>query len=273
MPYRFAIAGFPFELACEADCLASLDQDWREFRSTEIPQTHIRLELLPAVNHSMDQQMPLPTVTRGAEGGLAISGEGFEARVSADRRFAQVFSPPERFPLEAVVRILLADLLLARDGLLLHSVGIEVDRCAAVFVGASGAGKSTLGGLCRDAGLRCLSDELVAVAPVASGYLAYGTPWNIGRCARAELRMLGVLEHAAHAVVEELPAAELLRALLPNALMPDPSAETRARMFRGACTLVSSANAVRLRFGREPGVAATLANELRSSSPAHSNAA
>lgn len=267
MGRRFAIAGFAFEIDCESDSLASLDEDWRDFRSTERAQARIRLELTAPLNRVAQQQQPLPAVTRAADGSLAIAGDGFAARVDADRRFALVKSPPERFPLEAVVRILLSDFLLGRDGLLLHSVAVAVEGRAAVFAGESGAGKSTLGALCRDAGLCCLSDELVAVIPGTSGYAAFGTPWNIGRSTAAELLMLGLLEHAELASVDEQPAGELLRALLPNALMPDPSAAIRAQMFRCACALIGSVKPVRLRFAKDAAAARALVEALRARKP------
>ncbi len=263
MGRRFAIAEFSFQVDCGGDILATLADDWRDFQTSEPPRTRIELELTPAVTRAADWRPLLPDVNRTADGALAIAGDDFQARVEPDRRFARVISPPERFPVEAVVRVLLADFLLAREGLLLHSVGVGLDGRAAVFVGQSGAGKTTLGGLCRQAGLFCLSDELVAIVPTGGGYRAFGTPWNVGASAHAELRMLGLLEHAPSPSVHEQPAAELLRTVLPNALMPDLSPSTRARMFRLACTLIGSVQRVRLRFAPDTAAAMTLARALQ----------
>jgi hypothetical protein len=262
MGWRFCIAGYRFEIAGEVQSLSSIADDWRDFRTCDAPETLIELKLSAPEYRAPGWQPLLPKVTPSGEGGLAIAGDGYEAEVRADRRFAWIKQPPERFPLEAVVRVLLADSLLAREGLLLHSVGLAVGDRASVFVGESGAGKTTLGGLCREAGLACLSDELVGVAPGSGHYTAFGTPWNIGGPARAELSIIGLLAHASAASVDDQPEGELLRAMLPNTLMPDPSPSGRARMFRCACNLIGSVRPVRLRFARHPQVAQVLARAM-----------
>jgi hypothetical protein len=262
MGCRFCIAGFRFEIACEGQSLSSIADDWRDFTTPDAPDTRIELVLTPGFPHPPGWRPLLPDVKRSSEGALAIVGDGFQAEVRADRRFARITQPPERFPLEAVVRILLADSLLAREGLLLHSVGIGVAGRSSVFVGESGAGKTTLGSLCREAGLVCLSDELVAVVPGLDHHIAFGTPWNIGVAKRAGLTMIGTLAHAATAIVDDHRPGELLRTLLPNTVMPDPSPSGRARIFRSACNLIGSVRPVRLRFAKDPAVASALEHAL-----------
>src|SRR5216683_496984 len=209
MGWRFCIAGFRFEIACEGQSLSSMADDWRAFATQDLPDTRI----------------------------------------------------------EAVLRILLADSLLAREGLLLHSVGIASANRSGVFVGESGAGKTTLGALCREAGLVCLSDELVAVVPGLDHHIAFGTPWNIGGAKRADLTMIGTLTHAATASVDDHRPGELLRTLLPNTVMPDPSPSGRARIFRCACNLLGNVRPVRLRFAKDPAVASVLERALTGDSP------
>jgi hypothetical protein len=263
MGWRFCIAGFRFEIACEGQSLSSIADDWRDFATQDLPDTRIELVLGPGISRPPDWRPLLPEVKQRPEGSLSIAGDGFQADVRADRRFARVTQPPERFPLEAVVRILLADSLLAREGLLLHSVGIAVPtHRSSVFVGESGAGKTTLGALCRDAGLVCLSDELVAVVPGLDHHVAFGTPWNIGGAKWAELTMIGALAHAATASVDDHRPGELLRTLLPNTVMPDPSPSGRARIFRCACNLLGNVRSVRLEFAKDPAVASVLERAL-----------
>lgn len=265
--WRFCIAGFRFEIAGESQSLSSIVDDWREFATRDLPDTRIELALTAGVSRAPGWRPLLPEMKELAEGSLSIAGDGFHAEVRADRRFARVTQPPERFPLEAVVRLLLADSLMAREGLLLHSVGIAAANRAGVFVGESGAGKTTLGALCREAGLVCLSDELVAVVPGPDQHLAFGTPWNIGGARRAELTMIGTLAHAATASVEDHRPGELLRTLLPNTVIPDPSPGGRARIFRCACNLIGSVRPVRLRFAKDPAVASALESALAADSP------
>src|SRR5260370_33140654 len=156
MGSRFCIAGFRFDIAGEDKSLSSLADDWRAFAAQDLPDPRIEVVLTPGVSRPPDWRPLLPEVKQLPEGSLSIAGDGFQAEVRADRRFARVTQPPERFPLEAVVRILLADSLLAREGLLLHSVGIASANRSGVFVGGSGARQTTLRALCRQAGLVCL---------------------------------------------------------------------------------------------------------------------
>ncbi len=251
MGWRFCIAGFRFEIACEGQSLSSMADDWRAFATQDLPDTRIEVVLTPGVSRPPDWRPLLPEVKQLPEGSLSIAGDGFQAEVRADRRFARVTQPPERFPLEAVVRILLADSLLAREGLLLHSVGIASANRSSVFVGESGAGKTTLGALCRD----------------LDHHIAFGTPWNIGSAKRADLTMIGTLAHAAAASVDDHRPGELLRTLLPNTVMPDPSPSGRARIFRAACNLLGNVRPVRLRFAKDPAVASVLERALTSDSP------
>jgi len=104
-------------------------------------------------------------------------------------------------------------------------------RRAACFVGNSGAGKSTLGALCAANKVARLSDELVAIAPGERGFSASGTPWNVGAPGQATLALIGSLAWAGGSNVEPAPAVDLLRLLVPNTVLPDPSPEGRGRLF------------------------------------------
>jgi hypothetical protein len=263
MGWRFCIAEFRFEIVETGEpSLAAIGDDWRDFRTGDAPDTLIEVELTEPIGRAPDWVPRLPELIPNRDGSLAIVGDGFSAQVSADRRQARVRQPPERFPLEALVRVLLAQSLLSRRGLVLHSVGLASAGSAGVFVGESGAGKTTLGGLCRGAGLLCLSDELVGVTPSGPRYIAHGTPWNIGRCAQAAVKMVGLLAHASSARVFEHSESDLLRTLLPNTLMADPSPSGRALIFRCAADLIGGVRPVRLQFAREPSVASLLARQL-----------
>ena len=166
--------------------------------------------------------------------GDSIRGAGFEATVIGTR--IEVVGADEQFGVESVVKLLLARALLPRGGMLVHSVALAAGAFAAVLLGESGAGKSTLGELGLKHGLRCLSDELVAVLDGR----ALGTPWNTGIAAGAALKLLGTLGWAAAPRLEPLSAADFLPLLLSNTLLPDENPATRAELFRHASQLLNA---------------------------------
>ncbi|MHB8876853.1 MAG: hypothetical protein ACYC8T_24415 [Myxococcaceae bacterium] len=238
---------------------AGLSQAYAPFSTREEAVTTIEVEhegTLP------DGPWFMPEVRRHPDGAMTLSGPGFEANATPDRRRVRLRQGPGRFPLDSVLKVLIAERLLERGGLLLHSVALAHGGRAACFSGSSGAGKSTLGSLGVSGGLSLLADELVAVVPAEGGYTAIGTPWNIGSPAGAKLVAIGSLSWAAASTLEPAPASELLRLLLPNTVMPDPSAEGRARLFRAASALLSQVPVVKLAFARDPSAALAIRSRL-----------
>src|SRR5262249_26082811 len=136
-------------------------------------------------------------------------------------------------PLETVLKVLLADSVMTRGGLLLHSVGLGRTN-AAVLVGPSGAGKSTLGGFAASVGLVRLADELVAVLPTDRGYIVEGTPWNIGTPTSRPLAWLGTQSFSPDNLLEPGSASDVLRVMVSNMLVANPSAEGRHAAFQNA---------------------------------------
>lgn len=258
--FGLRIADLPLRLDIPDRALAAaLASAWAPFAASEDPYCVVEIELAPG--RPSPQPKELPAVAVQSDGSLEIVGENFEARVSADRTVARIRQRADRYPVDAVVKVLLADFLLGRGGLLLHSAGVATATGAGVFVGDSGAGKSTLSSWSQKGGLTMLSDELVAVAKTGEEYVACGTPWNTGHPKRAPLRIIGALAWGEHRL-EPMNRAQLLRVLLPNALMPDPSAAGRARMFKAASALLQAVAPMRLTFRPDPGVAATLREVL-----------
>ncbi|WP_240359853.1 hypothetical protein [Pyxidicoccus trucidator] len=124
-----------------------------------------RLEVVaPTVVRPEPATRTLPLVQRTPEGGLHLEGEDYSATLSVDGLRASVVGQG-RFPVETVLKVMLAGALARRGGLLVHGVAVAHQERAALFVGHSGAGKSTLGALWAEAGGVVLSDELVAVWP------------------------------------------------------------------------------------------------------------
>ncbi len=263
MPPRFSLADWVIELP-EADAgpVAAIARQWAPFASLKAAQLTVRVEWLPAVARPPGWVPSLPDVQPRPDGALDIAGDGFRATLSAARSELVLQQVPERFPLEATLKVCLADHLLSRNGLLVHGVALSAGADAALFTGPSGAGKSTLGSVGVAGGLRLLSDELVAVRLTDDGPIASGTPWNVGAPVMARLKVLGLLAHAAAPTLEPHPAPEVLRVLLLNCLMPDPSSAGRARMFRLASDLVSRVRPARLAFAIDPNVADVLRGGL-----------
>lgn len=260
----FCIAGWTFSIEAPEPALVSqLAADWRAFAAPG-GGAHTALELRTRAKR---QRPPgwlprLPAIHPEANGALRLEGDGFRALLSADRRTGWVEQPLERFPVEAVVRVLLAEWLLARGGMLLHGVALAHQGRAAVFCGFSGAGKSTLGAWGAKGGLTLLADELVALVPDGEGFCAHGTPWNAGTNACASLAMLGVLAHAREARLRPVEPSTVLRVMLSNVLEPADSPSLRARLFQLAGRLLAAVPAREFEFAPNPEAAEAVREAL-----------
>lgn len=254
---RFAIATVGFSLEVPAGPLAqALGALLAPFESTA--PADLTLEVLPA------QAPPHPgprTHARLVDAGdvLEVVGENFSAFLNRDGARGSVRCRlDERYPVEAVLKLLLARTLLPRGGLVVHGVGLTDGARAAVFVAESGGGKSTLARCAVDGGLTLLADELVALAPTPGGYAAHGTPWNTGTPARAQLARVGSLGWAeppeADVLVPHAPLA-LLPTLLANTLTADDRAATKHATLQAAQQLLTSVATGRLMFAPTPAVA------------------
>lgn len=265
MERSFQISRLRFELWISDGAVASaLAAAWRPFATDEPPDLRIDVDT-SAGRRPPGAQEPrvLPQVAATPGGGLRLEGAGYEATVTPGRERAQIRGFDEALPVESLVKILLAEHLLARRGLLVHGVAVASGSSALLFTGPSGAGKSTLGALCARAGLAVLADELVAVFPEeGGGYRCEGTPWNVGGPRSARLAGVGLLAWAGEARVEAAEPAAVLRVLLSNCVMADPSPEGRARMFDAGTTLLGAVRCVRLHFARDERVAQALVAAL-----------
>jgi hypothetical protein len=244
----------------------SLAEAWRPFITVDRPHVWIEVDVQKdsVAGPVMNGARLLPAVHHGRRGVLLVEGEEFQAQISRDQRSARIRQSGEgRFPIESVIKIVLADKLAKAGGLLLHAAAVASEGRAAVFTGPSGAGKSTLAWFCRKGGMELLADELVAIAPGADGYTVHGTPWNLGEPQSAELRILGTLEHAPDPGLGVAAGGSLVRVLLTNTLLADPSPEGRADIFRAAGRLIEKARCRVLSFAKDERVADVLRRELQ----------
>lgn len=268
MELRFRIG--PLVVGCRlaSEPLAqALTEAWHSFASSDRPHIWIEVEVRPEAQGTaaptMNGARVLPAIHRGRRGVRLIEGEEFQAQISRDLRSARVRQTGEgRFPLESVIKIVLADRLARSGGLLLYAAAVASGGRGAVFTGPSGAGKSTLAWLCRKGGMDLLADELVAIAPVDEAFAVYGTPWNLGEPQSAQLRILGTLQHAAEPELGVAAGGSLVRVLLTNTLLADPSPEGRADIFRAAGRLIERSRCRVLSFAKDERVAEVLRREL-----------
>jgi hypothetical protein len=246
---RYCAGGLCFRVILPEGPLAAALSSWKPFEVNADSSIEIDAQCLQQAS-AQTSPLVFPTSERLADGTLRIRGSGFSAEATPDRRWVACSGSPQRLDIENVVKLLMADWLIDQGGVLLHSVAVSLSGQVCLFTGPSGAGKSTLGALCATAGWQLLSDELVAIRPDCDTYLCHGTPWNVGAPTSATLKLLGDLAFARQARLQALEPGPLLRLILTNAVMPDPSATGRAKLFRNASRLLERVPSVRLYFAQ-----------------------
>jgi hypothetical protein len=159
-----------------------------------------------------------------------------------------------------LLRLLLANHLASRGGLLVHAAGGVMHDRALVFPGVSMAGKSTLMRSFQNAGLgesllsderivlRCSSDE----SRSANDFEAWGTPWSsearVSRNAVAPLAALLFPTKAAACSIHPLAVPEALRMLMPSVSFPWYSEEMGAQILETCARVVEVIPCYELRF-------------------------
>ena len=152
-----SVAGWTVSLEVEDVALEEmLLRAFSAFRSSEPPQAHVRV-VRPAVSRPPSTVRSLPEPRPVPGGGLRVEGEDYVAELAPEGRSATV-TGEGGFPVETVLKVMLAGALARRGGLLVHGVAVEHLGRAALWTGHSGAGKSTLAGLWAKAGGAVLTD-------------------------------------------------------------------------------------------------------------------
>ncbi len=185
-----------------------------------------------------------------------LSQDGGTYAVHGDEILVRI--PRSPASAEASLRAVFQVATIREGGLLVHGSGVAFDDQAVVAVGESGAGKSTLARLCVAAGADLLSDETIGLYPDGT---ACGSPFFsdhdlAGGRLRASLRGLLVLEKAAEEQIAPVAAAAGAAALLSQAYRPGPGEISAAELLSRASALALKPGVHRLRFRKEPAVAA-----------------
>ncbi|WP_223646690.1 hypothetical protein [Corallococcus sp. EGB] len=256
---RITLAGWTVALEVEDAALAGpLQRVFGAYLAPDAVAPDARLVMRsPPGPRAPPTLQELPRLEPGDSGTLRVDGGAeYSAVLSPDRSRADVIGSG-RYPVENVIKVMLASALAKRGGLLVHGVGLVHEGRAALFVGHSGAGKSTLGGLWREAGGAVLADELVAVWPgEGGGWRAAGTPWNVpARADDAALVAVGTLGWAGASRWEAQGAGEVARVLLLNALLPEPTPAGRGTLVASAGRVLSHVETARLVFARDASAA------------------
>jgi hypothetical protein len=122
-------------------------------------------------------------------------------------------------------RILLADLVARREGMMLHACAVARDGQGHVFVGQSGSGKTTLAGLWAEVErATVLSDECVVLRPHGPKFWVYGTPWS-GEARFSSPQGVPVagihfIHHAGENRLTTVPMGGAVERLLGRSLLP-----------------------------------------------------
>jgi len=174
-----------------------------------------------------------------------------EATVSLDPRVAPA-------QLEYLLRALYAYLALREGGLLVHAAGVCYDSRAWLFIGPSGSGKTTVSSLSE--GARVLSDDLVAVRPLAGDWRAYSTPfWNLESVTPARpgeaapLTAIYRLVQAREVSVEPLALAAATAELVASCPIVNADPLQLPHLIETCRRLAASVPVARLFFRKDPG--------------------
>jgi len=257
---RYRVGGMTVEVSGQGQGVEALEKAWKKFLVESPADAQVKVEVDPS-RQPAARHVLLPELRAGEGGALLVSSPSFQAEIDAGRKSACVRGAGDRFGVESTLKALLAARLAAKGGMLIHGVALARDGVAALFTGASGAGKSTLGRLGEKAGFTLLADELVAVWAEGQADRAAGTPWNAGSPEEAALRGVGTLARAEEDEAPHLtrqPPSDVLRTLISNVLLPEPSADGRQALFQAEARMLSVVKTWTLWFGKESDVADVL---------------
>ena len=178
--------------------------------------------------------------------------DGATVRLGKDQ--AEFHKVPHEYSLDSLIRILLSELLLDRNGFLLHAASVLADGRAHVFTGKSGAGKSTVASL-SPAGC-VLTDEISLLRCVETRWQAFGTPfWGEFRAGdmncSAPISGIYSLIQAKQDRLERIPPRDALRVLLPNVLFFSGQKQDNEQLLGILTDIVEAIPVYRLYFRRD----------------------
>lgn len=156
-----------------------------------------------------------PPDSRWEAGRLVLRSRTYAADADLHARRATVKGPPLAYPVDALLRFLLAGLL--DDGLLIHAALLVDGDRSWLATGPSGSGKSTLAALLPE---HAAADELAAVRAADGDVIGHGLPFWLGRRVHARLAGIYLLRHGPRCRRVRLDPRAALRGLAPEVLWP-----------------------------------------------------
>jgi hypothetical protein len=151
-------------------------------------------------------------------------------------------------------QFLVINLLSRKDGFLLHSSGVVWDGKGICFIGPSGSGKSTILNMFKDEiPHNCLlNDDRLALRRYGDKWRVFGTPWygesQVSSSNDAPVSTLFFIRHAKTNYVRRLGAADILRTLMVESLVPIWDEEATSRVLATFQTLIETVPAYELGF-------------------------
>lgn len=202
---------------------------------------------------------PLLRVTRHATlDGQPIDSPLGRCVIREERQVLHVEVADGPFLGELVLRLAWYLVTARLGGVLIHAASIESSGRALVACGQSGAGKSTLSRLCREGGLRLLSDEVTQLFPDGR---AGGTPFrsdadNAGSPGLVPARAFVVLRKAQAEALEPLSPTDAVHLALAQRFAVDAVALSPAEQRRRVLAFLGATSLKTLAFRKAPAVAA-----------------
>ena len=160
-----------------------------------------------------------PPPRRGRPDNVVVFNSGYSAGVMYQKIVFEMF---RRF----IDQFLIINLLSKKSGFLLHASGVVWEGRGLGFIGPSGAGKSTLLKLFGERVERecMLNDDRLALRDYGGRWRVFGTPWygesRVACSNSADLAALFFIRHAERNYLRKLPAGEVCRQLMVQALVP-----------------------------------------------------
>ena len=118
------------------------------------------------------------------------------------------------------------------DTIILHSSSLSVDGEAYLFTAPSGTGKSTHARLWRETfgdKVVMINDDKPVIRKIREEFFVFGTPWNgkhrLDSNAKAKIKAICNLKRGSENSIREIPAKEMLFALINQTLRPETEAQ------------------------------------------------
>jgi len=152
--------------------------------------------------------------------------------VSRDlRRYRACMRKNQRHVFENTIgEVVFRTSILANDGIVVHSAGIDCEGNGILFCGPSGMGKSTQANLWKEhKNAQILNADRAALRLIDGSVYVFGTPWSgssrENMNSRAALRGIFFLQQAKENSISFLKPSEALNYMLPRCFLPFGSEE------------------------------------------------